>query len=219
MSGFFMGHPQNGAGDLVPAELLYDAALIFGKQIDYKGGLDWDFSRVKSSRPSEDFEAYVYAYIDSVLRNRQFLKGWKLPENSLILPWLIKMFPRAYYIYWIRDPRDVILDLHITDNIRKWNVPAPMPQSLYNMRAISWYYQYELAHSIIKPKRWLEVRFEDFVLHQEREVERIGDFLHMKMVQIPVQKDKVGAWRRAEDVMLHNEFLQEPLEAYYKDMI
>ena len=44
-------------------------------------------------------------------------------------------------------------------------------------RAISWKYQYDLVKSTPKPERWIEVRFEDFVLKQDETLERLEDFL------------------------------------------
>ena len=223
-SGFHMGQYLNGAGDLIPADYMYTAARLFGGLVTYKGNCEWDLSKVNQSRPTEEFEGLVESYIhqvmDPVLSNAQWLKGWKLPENSLVVPWLVKMFPRAYFIYWIRDPRDVILDAHITDDLRKWNVPCPTLDDELAVRAYSWLYQYNLAHSFIKPKRWLVVRFEDFVLRQQETLERIGDFYHMKMVPIPVNRDKVGVWRTREpDILRDIDFLQPALNTYYGDML
>jgi len=217
-SGFYIGRRINGAGDLIPAEEMYEAARIFGNYVDYMGNYYWSWERSKDILPTTEFRLAVEDYLYSVLVFRSRYRGWKLPENSLILPWLVKLYPRAYYIYWIRDPRDVVLDLHITDDIRKWNVPAPDAVNTISMRAISWWYQYQLAHSIIKPTRWIIVRYEDFVLKQDITLERLSDFLHIKLTKINVDPSKIGQWRtKMPDVMEHMGFLQPALNMYYED--
>ena len=42
-SGVFMGMPQNESGDLLPPEPMYEAARLFARYVDYKGGLSWDW--------------------------------------------------------------------------------------------------------------------------------------------------------------------------------
>jgi hypothetical protein len=65
-------------------------------------------------------------------------------------------------------------------------------------RAISWRYQYDLVKATPRPAKWIEVRFEDFVLRQEQTLARLEEFLGFELARIPVQPEAVGRWRADE---------------------
>jgi len=50
---------------------------------------------------------------------RAEVKGWKIPETTLVFPWIRRIFPEIRYIFWVRDPRDSILGGHLTDDLRE----------------------------------------------------------------------------------------------------
>ena len=102
-----------------------------------------------------------------VLADKSTHRGWKIPETTLAYPWIIRMFPDIKYIHWIRDPRDCILGGHKTDDLRDFGIDYPLTDDVRKRRAISWLYQYELMKSTPKPKNYIVVRFEDFILKQE----------------------------------------------------
>ena len=85
-------------------------------------------------------------------------------------------------------------------------------------RAISWLYQYELMKSTPKPKNYIVVRFEDFVLKQEETLERLECFLGIPLARIVVRPDSVGRWKTA-DGNYNFDFLAESLEEnqYHQD--
>ena len=62
-------------------------------------------------------------------------------------------------------------------------------------RAISWKYQYDLVNSTPKPANFLTLRFEDFILAQERELGRMEEFLGMELARIVVRPETVGRWK------------------------
>ena len=92
-SGFFMGEPQNVSGDLLPPEKMYEACRVFAKYVEYKGNTEWDFSKVLSMDPVPEFRTLTEEYLSSVLKSDAPLKGWKIPETTLVYPWIVKMFP------------------------------------------------------------------------------------------------------------------------------
>ncbi len=211
-SGVFMGAHLNESGDLLPPEDMYEACRVFARYVDHRGGLHWDFRRVLEGPLDPAFVRLVESFLSSVLSSDAPRRGWKLPETTLVLPWIVRMFPDAYYIYWTRDPRDSILGAHLTDDLSDFGVPYDRTDDVRLRRAISWRYQYEIMQLTPSPKRRLDVRFEDFVLHQEPTLQRLEAFLGFPLARIPVRSDSVGRWR--SDTGKHD-FPFFPQEALY----
>ncbi|MEZ4608249.1 MAG: sulfotransferase [Deinococcales bacterium] len=205
-SGVYMGKTINNSGDLVPPEAMYDACRIFANYVDWQGedkgdlteSLRWDFSRALAAEIPKDFTDLIYRYLETVLSAESDLKGWKIPETTLVYPWILKMFPEAKYIFWIRDPRDSILQKHKTDDLREFGIDYPRTKNIRLRRAISWKYQYDLVKATPKPKYWLELRFEDFVLKQEETLQKLEAFLGFKLGRIIVRPDAVERWKLDE---------------------
>jgi len=143
-----------------------------------------------------EFIRLVESYLASVLNNTRFeRKGWKLPETTLIYPWIVRLFPDAYYIHWVRDPRDSIISRHLTDDLAEWGVPYEQTDDIRLRRAISWKYQREIVKATPPPARVIAVRFEDFILKQEETLAKLKGFLGFELVKIPVRPDSVGRWK------------------------
>lgn len=195
-SGVYMGAQINDSGDLIPPEDMYEACRVMARQVRHRGGFEWDFSALLSGPIDAEFTELVHSYLSSVLTSDAPRRGWKLPETTLVYPWIARMFPDAYYIHWVRDPRDSILGAHVTDDIADFGVPYEPTEDLMLKRATSWKYQRAIVRATPPPKRTIEVRFEDFVLHQERELKRLEEFLGMPLARIEVRRDPVGRWKR-----------------------
>ena len=114
----------------------------------------------------------------------------------MIYPWLARIFPDIHYIFWIRNPRDCIIGAHKTDDMRDFGIQYPETDDERLRRAISWKYQYDLVKSTPKPKRWIEVRFEDFVTQQEETLERLEAFLGIPLARIIIRQGTVNRWQR-----------------------
>jgi len=194
-SGFFMGAKLNASGDLIPAEDLYEACRVFGRYVRHEGGLRWDFTALHTMPIDPAFTRLVESYLASVLVSQSPLKGWKLPETTLILPWIVRLFPEIRYIYWVRDPRDSILGSHLTDDLERFGVPHDAVQNPHLMRATSWQYQHEIMKATLAPKHLIRLRFEDFVLRQPETLAQLEQFLGAPMAAIPVRPEAVGRWR------------------------
>ena len=39
------------------------------------------------------FTKLIESYLSSVLQSPALRKGWKIPETTLIFPWIVRMFP------------------------------------------------------------------------------------------------------------------------------
>jgi len=195
-SGVHMGHHLNGAGDLIPAEAMYDAAKIFSRYVTYKGDLLWNFDSAMTIRilPKE-YRSALDFYLQDIVNSGYAQKGWKLPETILSLPWIIRRFPDAHYIYWVRDPRDCILGNHMTDNLKDFGIDYTEDEDVRVNRAISWKYQYNLMLATPKPEHYIEIRFEDFVLEQYDTLGRLENFLGIPLATIPVREESIGRWK------------------------
>lgn len=199
-SGVFMGSPLNVSGDLLPPEAMYEACRVLARYVYWQGGLAWDWGALHSMPIPAEFTDLIRSYLRSVLESPAEHKGWKIPETTLVFPWIVRLFPDAKYIFWIRDPRDCILGRHLTDDLNDFGIEYYPTNDVRLRRAISWRYQYDLVRATPKPRQWIEVRFEDFVLRQEETLARLEEFLGLKLARIPVNPAAVGRWRADEGV-------------------
>ena len=147
-------------------------------------------------RYDPEFERLINVYLEDVLQDPAPHKGWKIPETTLVYPWIIRMFPDIKYIHWIRDPRDCIRGSHKTDDLRDFGVVYPETDDIYERRAISWIYQYKLMQATPMPKNVIQIRFEDFVLDQERVLKALEAFLGIPLGRIIVRADAVDRWKK-----------------------
>lgn len=215
-SGVFMGSTLNPSGDKVPPEAMYDACRVMGGHVKWNGGLSWDFAPLHTMEIDAEFKVLIERYLADVLSSKSACRGWKIPETTLVYPWIIRMFPDIKYIHWIRDPRDCILGSHITDNLHDFGVDYPATNSVRKRRAISWQYQYELVKSTPKPKNYILIRFEDFILKHEETLQRLEDFLNIPLARIIVRRESVGRWKT--DSGEHDfDFFREAMAAYRYD--
>ncbi len=208
-SGVFMGAPLNESGDLLPPEAMYDACRVLARYVTFRGSdgqgpseprkenksLSWDWSALFSMEIPQEFKDLIHSYLVSVRESPCEHKGWKIPETTLVFPWIARLFPEIKYIFWIRNPRDCILGEHLTDDLNDFGIQYPLTEDERLRRAISWKYQYDLVRSTPLPENWIEVRFEDFVLKQEETLQRLEDFLGLKLAKIPVKPEAVGRWK------------------------
>jgi len=211
-SGVFMGARLNASGDLIPPEKMYEACRVMGRHVRHLGGLRWDFSRLFTMNIPRAFTDLIEEYLASVLASDAAWKGWKIPETTLVYPWIQRLYPDVRYIYWVRDPRDCILGGHVTDDLARFHVPCEPTDDLRRRRAISWKYQSALMHATPRPKHAITVRFEDFVLDQDRTLAKLERFLGIPMAKIPVRREPVGRWKT--DTGRHTfDFFEDDLRA------
>ena len=194
-SRVYMGARLNPSGDLVPPEDLYEACRVMAPAVVHKGGLEWDFSRLHTMPIDPAFTRLVESYLASVLGRRAEHKGWKLPETTLIYPWIVRMFPEARYIHWVRDPRDSIIGSHLTDDLSDFGVPYDKPAEIRLMRAISWKYQREIVKATPPPRHATQVRFEDFIRTQNATLRRLEEFLGIPLAKVIVSREPIGRWK------------------------
>jgi hypothetical protein len=192
---------------------MYEACRILARHVKHVGGLQWDFSRLHTMKIDPAFTKLIEQYLASVLASPAIRKGWKIPETTLVFPWIVRVFPDAYFINWVRDPRDSILGKHLTDDLSDFGIAYDKTDDIRLRRAISWKYQVEIVRATPKPKRWTTVRFEDFVLKQDQALTSLEQFLGFPLVRIPVNPEAVGRYKT--DAGVHDfPFLSEHLKSY-----
>ena len=216
-SGVFMGGKLNVSGDLIPAEDMYEACRVMAKYVDYKGGLEWDFSRLNTMPIDPAFPRLVESFLASVLSSPAEHRGWKLPETTLVYPWIVRMFPEIKYIHWVRDPRDCILNTHLTDDLSDFGVKYEKTDDVRKNRAISWKYQREIVKHTPAPKDAMLVRFEDMVFSQDETLRRLEAFLGIPMAKIPMRADSVGRYKTDEGEHMFPFFAEDMRACGYEE--
>jgi len=206
-----MGEPLNVSGDLVPPEEMYEACRVMSRHVVHKGGLEWDFSRLHTVPIDPEFTRLIESYLSSVLNSDAENKGWKIPETTLVYPWIVRMFPYIHYIHWVRDPKDSIIGTHVTDDLSDFDIPYEKTEDVRLRRAISWKYQREIVKATPVPEKVCHVRFEDFVMQQDTEIKRVEEFLGIRLAKIEVRKNPVGRWK-TDDGVHYFDFLEEDLK-------
>ncbi len=212
-SGVFLGTPLNRSSDLLPPDPMYDACRVLARHVRWQGGLKWDFDPLHTMPIPDEFTALIHGYLQTVLAAPAPRKGWKIPETTLVFPWIVRMFPDIRYIFWVRNPCDSILARHKTDDLADFGIQYPPTENERERRAISWLYQDKLVQATPKPKFWLEVRMEDFVLDQEKTVARLEAFLDMPLARIATKSEAVGRWRSDPEVH-YFDFLEQAMHRY-----
>jgi hypothetical protein len=124
-SGVFMGDPLNQSGDLLPPEAMYEACRVMAQHVRWLGGLCWDFGELTVMPIPTEFSELIERYLTTVQASHAEHKGWKIPETTLIIPWIVRLFPEAHYIHWVRNPRDNILARHLTDDLHDFGIDYP----------------------------------------------------------------------------------------------
>jgi hypothetical protein len=208
-SGFFVGK-TNGSGDHLPPHPMYRAVRRFGRLVKGEPGA-WDFTEPLNTPYPIEYLADVQDYLSELVGHEAI--AWKLPEATLALPWLVQVFPDAYYIHWVRDGRDNILRWHGTENDWYGVDVGELPEDRRMKAAMSWDYHEELIAQTPKPEHWLKVRFEDFILHQEEELERLEDYLDCHLCREWVNARVVGRYRSL-DMSKYLPVLERHLEAH-----
>lgn len=199
-SGVFMGRHLNASGDMLPPYAMYEACREMARYVRWQGQMSWDFSQLETVEITPEFTSLIHAYLKPVLDNPAPHKGWKIPETTLVYPWIRRMFPEIKYIFWVRNPRDCILADHLTDDLADFGLAYPATEDERLRRAISWKYQYDLVKATPKPENWIEIRFEDFVQKQDETLAQLEDYLGFKLGKIVVRPDAVDRWKQDDGV-------------------
>jgi hypothetical protein len=197
--------------------------------------------------PADEFRRRVFAmespflrdivelvYLEHLARSGKSRWGDKTPGYIELVPQLAHLFPGAKFIHLIRDGRDVAKSFQVRRWSGRW-LHQNTTEWLAAMRYGQRWRDSEYA------RQFLEVRYEDLVRSQEREVRRICEFLceefepqmlswqhsverwvptreahiHEKLTQAPSVED-VGRWKRemsAREILISEAFMGRQLQA------
>jgi hypothetical protein len=197
-SGIATGN-VNYARDMVPPTHMHAAADIYSRGVDYLGDCEWDFARANSTEPPPEYRDAVDRYLAQI-RDVSEPKYFKLPETVLSYPWIKELFPDSRFIHWVRDPRDA--EVHNSDWREMWEQWGIDRDALGErlVAAMSWKYQYDIVKSVPSPEHFIRIRYEDFCLDHEREVDRLSKFLGIDLEPLgDVRRDAVYKWKRMND--------------------
>ena len=101
-SGVFMGAPLNPMGDLLPPEDMYTACCVLAGYVQWRGGLEWDWTGLHAMDIPTEFTRLIERYLVSVTASRAEHTGWKIPETTLAFPWIAHVSRDALHLL---DPR------------------------------------------------------------------------------------------------------------------
>jgi len=218
-NGYFMGPKLNSSADWQANGEMYDAARMVGERVRYKGNYQWDFSQVVRTATSAMFRRKVRHYLEPIMAH-EGNRGWKLPETTLALPWLFEILPEVKYIFIVRDPRDCTIKPHGTDDIRRWKVSVsdtdadkwPYRES-WAPQACSWKYHWDIVEaSHIHHEHIHWVRYEDYVLNQEAELLKIGQYLDHHLKPVKVHAEGIGRWKNLPRAKNIPKFIESPMK-------
>lgn len=210
-SGKFEMGATNPYQDYIPAQMMYEAVREVNKRVVQLDATEWDFSGVFEHELTEKFRCCIADYLAPLSGYNQI--AWKLPEATMAIPWLVRLFPDAYYIHWVRDGRDNILKWHGSQEFATFSIPAMKTDDVIHDGAVCWKYHMDLIEAIPKPERWLTVRYEDFVQSQRETVNQMASFVDESLPLIPVHRGTIGQYT-AHDLTTVMPIMRRHLERF-----
>lgn len=187
-------------------------------------------------RESKNYFRYMEAALDEKLRGRTLID--KVPSNTMVAPFMMRMLPKTKVLYALRDPRDILISCYFC-----WmpmNIVSVHFQKLSDTagrvsQELLWWKQ---IRSVLPSERWCETRYEEVVVDWEREAKRLLEWLDLpwedglkdyrshlqsrgvssptyEAVNQPVYQGAVGRWKNYEKQLEpYLEKMNECLEVY-----
>ena len=226
-------------GHSIPIPLI-NVSNIFGKQLKYLDNYSWDFSNSISHPITDSIINPLTNYLGSLIvpNTNGRIVAWKSPESVFVYPWLVKLLPNIKFVHWTRDPRDCASRGHGSDKLYRFSVPTgnmdiksfysfnrnlkgainkidnKFDFDLIDTKFLSWKYQWDIVKSIPKPKNYIRIKFEDFVLQKKETIHRLESFLGIKLNIGRMNPNKIGIWKKygAQIHYKHRPFLNDLLK-------
>ena len=212
-TGVYFGEPLNIASDLLPTDDIYSACRLFGLNVKYKGNYEWDFASVLDAEIPQKFIQLLEVYLKPLIEADSAKVGWKIPNNTLIYPWLVRLLPEAHFVHWVRHPEGSTSVMTGVDRLEKWNVPCKkflLHDWNYKVRAASWKYHYDIVNDTPTPKNFLQIRFEDYIGNQLEQSAIVEDKLGVSLKSLHLNKGKV--WQPKKNWRKKYPFLTKPMD-------
>jgi len=114
------------------------------------------------------------------------------PDNLLYIPTIKRQIPDALFIHVIRDGRDVACALDRKEFIRpfRWDRSYRLYVSVLHWM---WKVQTGRRHGQAIGSDYMEIRYEDLVLHSEEALTKVGAFIGENLDYEKIHKAKIGA--------------------------
>ena len=152
-------------------------------------GLDKDqfWRRLQAIEPftvSAGLRAFYAMYAEGERKPRY---GEKTPGYVFLMPQIAALLPEAHFIHVIRDPGDTALS---------WRKTWFAPSQDFRVLGEEWKKHVEAgrrASSLVQC--YLEVRFEELVLHPERELKRVSAYVSLAWDPVMLEYRERGAAR------------------------
>lgn len=204
-NGFFFGNNMNVSMDKKPYNVMEGMSRYCINNCYKFKGLDFNIKIDKTQ----------LNHIKTILNNKYLYdilpvsqnKGWKLTSTIFIYPLLVQIHPDFYYLWLTRSISKK--NEHSRGNANDRFLSNMGKIKKRNVIEKSWYMHYQIVKKTPKPKNFLHLKFEDFILDQETQVKRIEDWLEMKLPgRIKVYKDRIFP---NDHYNLKSKFLIEPM--------
>jgi hypothetical protein len=136
---------------------------------------------------------FLRAVMEDVARTGGF-KRWAVwgPDNLLHIPAIKRQIPDALFVHVIRDGRDVAHALDTKGHIRpfRWD----RTYRLY-VSGLHWMWKVQTGRRYGRAigQDYMEVRFEDLVLHPEAALTKVGAFIGENLDHEKIRNAKLGA--------------------------
>ncbi|MBL4587186.1 MAG: sulfotransferase [Flavobacteriales bacterium] len=212
-TGVYFGEPLNIASDLLPLKPIAAACKIFGKQVVYKGNYEWDFTNTTTTKIPDEFLQLMTEYLSVLIKSNASKVGWKIPNSTLIYPWLVRLLPKASFIHWVRHPEGSTSVMTGVDRLEKWNVPCRkflFHDWNYKVRAASWKYHYDIVNDTPRPDNFLQIRFEDYISNQNSTKLLVEEFVGVSLKTLELNRSKV--WKPKKDWQKKYPFLRKAMD-------
>lgn len=168
VNGVFMGEPYHYGYEEIDVSLIH----ICCEYIHHPDKKDYIIGEMRY-------------FLQSLINSNGIFSGWKRPTSIFLFPLLCELFPQAKFIFWTR---------HINDNINKPQATTDDLSLLFKLhkttRQESWNYMNSLVLYSQKPKNFLHMKFEDFLLNNNDSLNILSDFVGLKLKPILINKEK-----------------------------
>ncbi len=152
--------------------------------------LDIDVQQVlqpyKSGKSPFDFASVYKSYMSNYLQRMQkkcFADG--TPENIFYLTYISSIFPEAYIIHTLRDPRDVVLSMKKAGYNQGEDISAEKLATLIHKG----YMQVQKCKHLFK-NRLIVIKYEDLIDQIDEMVQRLCSFLDIEFEQEMIHFNK-----------------------------
>ena len=210
-SGVYMGEELNPSMDKGPYHTFFDIMDMPVNYVSPKINLpcnsEWNFSKMLTESIPLDFIDKFKNYMGDIENYTGELAGWKLTENNLIYPWMVRLYPDWYYIHLVRDVRDSFSRPEHADTLKHtylFNIPSYIPVRNKNtppenhmISALNWKYHLDIVKSI-PVKNYMRIKLEDLVINQDEEIDKLSNFLGFQIEKLPTRKEVVESWRQKD---------------------